>query len=208
MRIHYREAEEAANDVTKLGHMGNFYKNLMKKNVAFGAATAPAAESTSQGSAKAAGAGAAAAAAEDTAAAPAAGAGACVSGQQEGSRDMEEQAEARAAAADDAGPRRAPGTAAVSSRETSPARDRQAIAPPGSGEQVQMASPSGKGIAAAPTDAQQAGGAEPGTSAATGTEAEAAEAGESATVGGKRRNDEDAVAAARARYLARRQRVK
>ncbi len=36
----YREAEEAANDVTRRGHMGDFYRNLMSNNVAFGGAHA------------------------------------------------------------------------------------------------------------------------------------------------------------------------
>lgn len=31
-----REAEEEANDVRKVGHMGNFYSNLLTKNVALG----------------------------------------------------------------------------------------------------------------------------------------------------------------------------
>jgi len=35
-----REAEEEANDVRKVGHMGNFYANLLTKNVAMGTATA------------------------------------------------------------------------------------------------------------------------------------------------------------------------
>jgi len=37
-----REVEEEANDVRKVGHMGNFYSNLLTKNVALGTAAAPA----------------------------------------------------------------------------------------------------------------------------------------------------------------------
>lgn len=35
-----REREEATNDVARRGHMGDFYRNLMAKNVAFGGADA------------------------------------------------------------------------------------------------------------------------------------------------------------------------
>eukprot|EP00983_Pelagomonas_calceolata_P020227 637869-Pelagomonas_calceolata.AAC.4 len=35
------EAEEEANDVRKVGHMGNFYANLLTKNVALGTAAPP-----------------------------------------------------------------------------------------------------------------------------------------------------------------------
>ncbi|KAF5830258.1 coiled-coil domain-containing protein 55-domain containing protein [Dunaliella salina] len=36
-----KEAEEEANDVRKVGHMGNFYANLLTKNVALGTAAPP-----------------------------------------------------------------------------------------------------------------------------------------------------------------------
>lgn len=40
---HCREEAEAKADVRKVGHMGNFYANLLSKNVAYGGATASAA---------------------------------------------------------------------------------------------------------------------------------------------------------------------
>lgn len=36
--VPFRELEEQRNDVRKVGHLGNFYANLLTKNVAYGTA--------------------------------------------------------------------------------------------------------------------------------------------------------------------------
>ncbi len=173
-----REEEEKANAVEKRGHMGDFYRNLLRSNVAFGGKPAeakPAARQAAEQAQQPAGEGDRGRAADES---------------------VGEEAEE---------PQWLP---------RSPARGREDMA--GTQQPAEAAAPSEaaqqqQGQAAEQTqveDALQAAGAQaPGrgsdggnSEAATGAAASPAEL---AARAGQRRNQEDAVAAARERYLAR-----
>jgi len=196
-----KEAEEEANDVRKVGHMGNFYANLLTKNVALGTAAPPPKPKEAETSPAQAQAGAEAQDEEQRLAAAAAAALQQKKQQQRGPPpDKYEQARREAELAlrqqQDAGAERARG------------QDKSAAGPAslGRGEEGQPASVPPSTSLPVQEATVQSPAASGGAEAAAGG-GERAAPGAAAPVGGKRRNDDAAVMGAKERYLARKKQL-
>lgn len=168
-----KKEEEEANAVEKRGHMGDFYRNLLRSNVAFGAAPAPAQQQQEQ-----------------------------LQQWEQGAAAEQRRQRSEEAAAEEA-PQQEQGLAAPRAGAEKPGQQQ---GEPGGWEATQAARAVAQaGPSAAGRPEPEAAAAAGGKRAAGGpAEANAAPAAAApAPAAGERRNREDAVAAARERYLAR-----
>ena len=177
-----RKAEEEANAVEKRGHMGDFYRNLLRSNVAFGSKAAADGKEAEKAAA------AAAAGGEQRQPGPG---GAAAAAQQEG------QGQRRAVEPGQAQREQEEAMAAEAAKQRAQRGAAPAAAAPAAEQQQQQAGPP---VVPAGAAASGSAAAEEGVPPAG---AGAAEETAPATEAVQRRNKDDAVAAARERYLAR-----
>lgn len=181
-RIKEREEEDS---VEKRGHMGDFYRNLLRSNVAFGAK--PGEQPPTKKDKEQRGEQAEGRQREQRGAAPGSPAAAAAAAAQE------EEAEPEWVARGDASAAAAAGPAAAAQGD----RGQQEQKEPG----AQGAAPPAAAAVAAATQQQQ--GEQKSEKSGTDAVGAGKEAGQAPADAGQRRNKDDTVAAARERYLAR-----